>query len=304
MKENDVSINGFSIHYVDWPGEGNPIVCAHGLTANCRYMDSLGEKLSPHFRVIAYDLRGRGDSDKPQNGYNVVQHATDLLGLLNALSLDKPVLLGHSLGAAVTAYFASQHPDRIHRLILVDGGGGGPKVNYDDLFNKIKPLVERLSQKFQSVEDYVDAMKSAYGSGWTKYAETTYRYDAGKNSDDTISSKLTEERALQDFHALKDFDPYHTWERIQCPTLFLQAPGDFLGKPPVSDQTATQVMASVIPNCQWVEIKDSNHATILLGENVATSDVIRKFLEEPNPKPNINKIKREMYKSLAKKALG
>ena len=41
MKENDVSINGFSIHYVDWPGEGNPIVCAHGLTANCRYMDSL-----------------------------------------------------------------------------------------------------------------------------------------------------------------------------------------------------------------------------------------------------------------------
>jgi pimeloyl-ACP methyl ester carboxylesterase len=59
-------------------------------------MDSLGEKLSPQFRVIAYDLRGRGNSDKPSNGYNLAQHVTDLLGLLNALSLEKVVLLGHS----------------------------------------------------------------------------------------------------------------------------------------------------------------------------------------------------------------
>jgi pimeloyl-ACP methyl ester carboxylesterase len=272
-------------------------------------MDRLGEKLSPQFRVIAYDLRGRGNSDKPSNGYNIPQHATDLLGLLDALSLDKPVLLGHSLGAAISDYFASQHPDRVHRLILVDGGGAGPNFDWGGLLKQIKPLIDRLSQKFKSVEDYIDSVKSAYRGDWSEYAERAYRYDAGKNKDGTISSKLTKERALQDFNGMKDFDPnragtfYYVWDSIQCPTLVLRAPGKYLGKSPVTNETNMQVIASVIPNCQYVEIKDSNHATIIMGENVATSEVIRKFLEDPKPKPNLDEKKRESFKGLAYKGV-
>jgi hypothetical protein len=115
---------------------------------------------------------------------------------------------------------------------------------------------------------------------------------------------LTEERALQDLYGLKEYDPYYTWDSIQCPALILRVPGDFLGKPAPGDRAATQIIASVIPNCKWVEIKDSNHATILLGEKVSTSEEIRIFLEDPNPKPNIGTIKRKTYKSLAKKTLG
>ncbi len=304
MEEKDISINGLNLHYIDWPGYGHPIVCVHGLTANCRYMDNLGEKLSPQFRVIPYDLRGRGNSDKPSNGYNLAQHVTDLLGLFDALFLDKPVLLGHSLGAAISASFASQYPDRVHRLILVDGGGGGPKVDYDTLLDQIRPMITRLSQKFQTTEDYLETLKSKYGKDWTNYAERVYTYDIGRNSDGTVSSKLTEERALQDFNGLKNYDPYYVWDSIQCPTLFLRAPEDYLGKPAPAGRAATKIIASVIPNCKWVEIKDSNHATILLSEKDATCEEIRIFLEDPSPKPNIKTKKLNYYKSIAKKTLG
>ena len=78
MEEHDVTVNGINIHYADWTGVGESIVCVHGLTANCKYFDKLGEKLSPEHRLIAYDLRGRGNSGNPSTGYNIVQHAADL----------------------------------------------------------------------------------------------------------------------------------------------------------------------------------------------------------------------------------
>ena len=76
--------------------------------------------------MIAYDLKGRGNSGKPAGGYNLIQHTSDLENLLAVLSINKAVLLGHSLGAAIVTFFAAHFPDKVERLILIDGGGGGP----------------------------------------------------------------------------------------------------------------------------------------------------------------------------------
>ena len=103
---------------------------------------------------------------------------------------------------------------------------------------------------------------------------------------------------------MKEFDPYHVWTNIQAPTLFLRAPGNFLGRPAPSQKAATQVMAAVIPICRWVEIKDTNHATILLSDSSATTNAIKAFLEDSNPKHNISRMKRSTYKALAKRTLG
>ncbi len=303
MKEHDVTVNGINIHYLDWLGNGPTIVCVHGLTANCRYFDSLGEKLSPEFRVITYDLRGRGNSGKPSDGYNLAQHVSDLLGLFDALSLEKPVLIGHSLGAAIAATFASQHPERMDRLVLVDGGGGGPQADYDALLKQIGPMINRLSQSFRSVEDYLETVRSDYGDDWTQYAENVYAYDAGETSDGMIASKFTKDKALRDFMGLKDMDPYSVWDNIRCPTLLLRAPGDYFGRPAITDMAGTQTIASVIPNCKWVEIKNSNHATILLGDMDTTSEEIRVFLDDPTPRPNLGEIERQNYKLAAEKIL-
>ncbi|MBI2552970.1 MAG: alpha/beta fold hydrolase, partial [Candidatus Rokubacteria bacterium] len=78
-----VSVNGLSLAVQDWPGKGPAVVCIHGLTANHTCWQSMADILAPDYRLIAYDLRGRGDSDKPKSGYSLADHAADLLGLLD-----------------------------------------------------------------------------------------------------------------------------------------------------------------------------------------------------------------------------
>ena len=74
--------------------------------------------LSPEYRVIAYDLRGRGDSDKPDTGYGLEAHGDDLAHLLDHYGLDRAVVVGHSLGAMIALTFAVKRHDRVSRLVL------------------------------------------------------------------------------------------------------------------------------------------------------------------------------------------
>lgn len=93
-----------------WGARGKPVVCIHGLTANCRCWDGIAEALSPKFQVVATDLRGRGVSERPSKGYSVLHHIEDLMALLDALGLERPAIMGHSLGALITLAFAALHP--------------------------------------------------------------------------------------------------------------------------------------------------------------------------------------------------
>jgi pimeloyl-ACP methyl ester carboxylesterase len=86
-----------TFHYVQWGEQGPAIICIHGLTSNAFYFQALADELAHDHRVIAYDLRGRGDSDKPEEGYSIPIHAEDLVELIDELGLQHPILLGHSL---------------------------------------------------------------------------------------------------------------------------------------------------------------------------------------------------------------
>ena len=114
--------DGVSLAAHEWPGTGPAIVCIHGLTANHVCWLSMVDLLAGKHRLIGYDLRGRGDSDKPPTGYSLDQHGRDLLALLDHFGLKKAVLMGHSLGAHIALKFSVAHPERVSKLVLVDGG--------------------------------------------------------------------------------------------------------------------------------------------------------------------------------------
>ncbi len=80
---------------------------------------------------------------------------------MDDLGLERPVLMGHSLGAFISLVFAAQHPERVDRLILVDGGGKLSKDQMAKVFAGIKPSLDRLGQVFPSFESYVSLMKQA-----------------------------------------------------------------------------------------------------------------------------------------------
>src|ERR687893_612634 len=104
-------------------GEGpDPIICLHGITAQHRAFNAAARYLEASRGLVGVDLRGRGDSDKPESGYGLEAHAADVVRVLDHLGLRSAVLAGHSMGGFVALKTALKFPERVRALVLLDGG--------------------------------------------------------------------------------------------------------------------------------------------------------------------------------------
>src|SRR5580704_18905520 len=112
--------NGVQIHYQQ-VGAGPDLVMVHGLTGNLAVWHlQMVPELAEHFPVLTYDLRGHGHSDTPPSGYTLDAMAGDLLALLDALEIERPLIAGHSYGADIALYHALSHPDRVREVIAIE----------------------------------------------------------------------------------------------------------------------------------------------------------------------------------------
>lgn len=112
--------SGVRIHYQQ-VGSGSDVVMVHGITGNLAVWHlHIVPALSEHFRVLTYDLRGHGYSDIPPSGYSPDAMAGDLLELLDALEIERPVVIGHSYGADIGLYFAASYPERVREVIAIE----------------------------------------------------------------------------------------------------------------------------------------------------------------------------------------
>ncbi|MBM7439780.1 alpha/beta hydrolase [Streptomyces sp. HB132] len=110
-------------------GEGPAVLLIHGIGDSSATWSEVIPELARHHTVIAPDLLGHGDSDKPRADYSVAGYANGIRDLLGVLGIEHATLIGHSLGAGVAMQFAYQYPERTDRLILVSAGGVGREVN-------------------------------------------------------------------------------------------------------------------------------------------------------------------------------
>lgn len=104
-------------------GQGKPVVLIHGLLLGslAEWFFTAAPALAPHHRVVLYDLRGHGRSDRPRTGYDLATLGDDLDALLAALGVDGPAdLVGHSYGALVALGHALRHRDKVRRLVVID----------------------------------------------------------------------------------------------------------------------------------------------------------------------------------------
>lgn len=117
-----LNANGIRIHYLEWGRGDSTIVLLHGLYDASDTWSALAPLLANNYRIIAPDRRGAGLSDKPVAGYDDQTLARDVGSLIAALKLRRVYLIGHSAGAGVAMTLAATTPDKINRLVLVDGG--------------------------------------------------------------------------------------------------------------------------------------------------------------------------------------
>ena len=268
MTSRYVQTNGIRLHYLDSGTTGPTLVLLPGLTANAHSFDGLvAAGLADHVRVLALDLRGRGETDQPDT-YTLDDHAADVLGFLDALHLDRVVLGGHSFGGLLTYYLAANHPDRISRCVVIDA----PAQVRPEVFDQIKPSLDRLDRTLASWEHYLQFVKQMpyFGGWWDPVIEGYFRADIRENPDGTVRprSRAKHIRAVVD--GFKDLQWLDTVRKITQPVLFLRAPGAYgpPGSPAIVSAEQARVTVENLQHGRLVEVP-GNHMTMLFGPGAA-----------------------------------
>ena len=273
--------DGVDINLAIWEGTGKPILLIHGITANCRCWDVFASILSPTYHVMAMDLKGRGQSDKPPSGYSIDHHLKDINSLLDDLGLEKAVIVGHSLGAFITLVFGAEYPERTDRIILVDGGGDLSEEQMNNVFEGIRPSLERLAKVFPSADAYLETMKQApYIQPWSPAIETYYRYEI-MDTEGGVKTNINPLHIQEEAENVRKLEAASFYPKLSCKTLILRATDGLFSQDDILlPEDVVERMLREIPNARRFDVEGVNHYGIIFKPHEARDKAIRSFLEE------------------------
>ena len=113
-------IGTLRLHYVDWNGKGDALIFIPGGCDTAFVFGDVATRLAARFRVLGLTARGCGQSDRPASGYGMDHQVADILGFMDAQSIQRATLIGHSSGAGKITQFARKYPARVNRLVYLD----------------------------------------------------------------------------------------------------------------------------------------------------------------------------------------
>ena len=248
-RDRFIDAGGLLMHYLDWGGEGPPIVLLHGLRDQAHEWDAIAPALVPYGQVVAPDQRGHGGTDRPRTGYDPADFAGDLEAFCTALDLDRPVVIGHSMGARTAYAFAATRPGRLRGLVLVDiGAQGAPET--------IPAMVEELRANDGPFSSADDAIRALIGPELAP--STALRAYVGHNlrqtGDGLLAWAYNLDAAIETVRRGRGRDWWDVVARIGVPTLLVRgARSDVLGR----EEAAR--MIETIPDAVLVEIPGAGH---------------------------------------------
>ena len=263
-------------------GEGpDPVVCLHGITAQHRAFNAAARYLGPSLGLVGVDLRGRGDSDKPESGYSLEAHAADVVRVSDHLGLQSAVLAGHSMGAFVALKTALLFPERVRALLLLDGGW--PRVESPPremtevekqeasaLEEGLARAFKRLDMTFESPEAYLDFWfpdQNLKMEDLPPDLADYYLYDLGE-VENGYNPKASRVAAEEDSPSVSSTSP--TAEQmcgVACPVALVRASqGFFPGSDPLISDETRDVMAESLDIRTEILLEGANHYTMLWPE--------------------------------------
>lgn len=140
IRHGKLVTNGTTIHF-RIAGSGSPIVLVHGWLGTSYHWRKLTPLLAQHHTVVALDVRGYGESDKPYARYDGRTIAEDILGMMRQLGLERPVIVGHDMGALPALLLCAENPDAVSGLVYVDEPLPGYNLERFTAFSKENPFV-------------------------------------------------------------------------------------------------------------------------------------------------------------------
>jgi lipase len=262
-----VPVDGGDLTLGLW-GEGAPVVLAvHGITASHLAWAVVADRLDGAGTLAAVDLRGRGGSVGLPGPYGMARHAADCVAVLDALGVSSAVVAGHSMGGFVALVLADRYPDRVTRLVLVDGGPPLPPPSRgtpeEQVAAALGPAARRLSMRFVDRAAYHEFWRAHPAfRAWSPAVESYVDYDL-TGTEPELRSRVLPDALRQDFTDLHFGDaPAHAWSRLRHPAVFLRAERGMLDEP-TSMYPEPELISARIP---LRTIPGTNHYTILLDD--------------------------------------
>ena len=161
-----VKVNGIDIYYEEH-GSGEPVVMIGGLGADTTLWSKQVPAFSERFRVVVFDNRGSGQSDKPDEPYSIPMFAADTVGLMQALGIERAHVVGASLGGLVAQELVLTHPEMVDRLVLVCTTSNGPRSVRPSLWSLI-PILFKLRRTGDPAADTRRAFEVFAHPQWMK----------------------------------------------------------------------------------------------------------------------------------------
>jgi N-formylmaleamate deformylase len=231
--------NGLRHHYLEYGDAGPAVVVVPGITSPAITWEFVSERLADGFRVYTLDVRGRGESARAQAGaYRLPDYAADVAGIIESLGLERPVVLGHSMGARIVSALGALHPATHGPLVVVDPPLTGP--GRDPYPFPLQIYVDQLHEAYAGAS--ADDMRR-YFPTWSEW-ELQIRAEWLPTCDETAVVE-----SYENFHT-EDFFGY--WRNVRPPVLFLYG----LDSP-------------VVPGAAIEDVQASNPAAEVLGITAA-----------------------------------
>jgi pimeloyl-ACP methyl ester carboxylesterase len=151
-----VQVNGIRLHYLDWGGTGPTLIFLTGMGCSAYIFRDFAPRFADRFRVLALTRRGQGDSDYPETGYDAETLTEDIRQFMDSLSIQKTILVGHSLAGVELTHFGATYPSRVEKLVYLDAlddRRAEQAVMEQNPLRKIK--IQREESFPHTVEEYI-----------------------------------------------------------------------------------------------------------------------------------------------------
>jgi non-heme chloroperoxidase len=292
-RSRSITANNVKLHYLDWGGKGETILFLHGLGDTAHIFDDLAPRFTNQFRVLGLTRRGHGQSEKPDVGYDTATLVEDIRQFLDALKIQRVVLVGHSLAGDELTRFAGQHPDRVVKLVYLDAAMD--RAGLPELMKQSPPELSPAKTDLESLDSFrrwVSRM-SFWSEAWeANLREMMVFSPDGRILREAMPGKVS--RLLM--QGTKDSHP--DYSKIRSPALSIAVVGfssrvsDVVKALPDSARTKAEDHLSRVrqlqqqeierfrkesPNGRVIELPNTDHPCFIQSENEVVREM-QKFL--------------------------
>lgn len=257
--------DGLSLYYRSYGSGEDVVVCLPGLTRNSKDFHEIANHLSPRYRVLSLDIRGRGQSDWDPDwrNYHPATYISDTWSLLDQLEISSFIMIGTSLGGLLAMIMASQQPKRVRAVILNDAGPEANPAGYTRIlasFNQqtiLKDWQEAIRQCKQTYEAALPDMPAEF---WSEYVRKNHREGEGGQPELDIDPNIGEAIRKGDLSRIAGIqvDPWAAFRAIIMPCLVLRGELSDILSPEIVER-----MTLVKPDLINAVIPDRGHAPLL-----------------------------------------